>query len=945
MANYREDILDIELENGNLHRNFMRHTIGSGDALANRFGVRVFRHGEPVALTGTCNGYFINSAGATIPITNGVIDGNVAYVTLISTCYAVEGIFSLAIKVTSSGETVTMRIVDGMVSRTSTDVAIDPGTIIPSVEDLIEAIEDATAQIPADYSGLKRTLAVVQEDENGDVFSHVKFELGGINTDNGNETTRNDSLRSQFIPIGKGDSIQCIRLDNDNKASGWWANAIYYDENMTFIAPVRNGSNQYDGSFMRIPSLTYPHAAFVRFTLLTTNGSIESSYADVYKCFVRRSVIPKFAEKLAKLQTEYDILDLDFTNAGGISSGNPYDIAENSQRFRTTDAYPFPIGSMIVTPDDLTSIYKLWISVYWDAGRFDKSFFGDPSVRLDNFDADSFEEQEINYYMAIAGQTLDNYAIINDNVAELNQIIKIAIPKSQGKTEERLSGNVSGAKNIFDKVPFRFNRTSYYYETDGNVITQKAEDQRAWGNSNADFSVDLPAGTYHVLFHSIDNTGSNPTAIAFKLFNSEGTALIDIGGRYAQYFDNERTFTLEDDDTVSLQWKSYTGNTFSIYIYGEGYGSLKMVSNKLKDLSAYVGDAEYAEIYTNPVQQLVKKYDATADAGKIGYIWISDLHVNSLYPSRNKALKRQLMACADIANRTNIQFIVIGGDIIDRETSHATIYEIFNEVFAGIKDSRRPVAVILGNHDDNPYTNEVPLTKNQDRALFVDMSNVDMIAPDSSKNYYYFDRMGYRFICLDGIDYPSGYAGDDWWGFSQAQVEWLAGVLGQTTQKTIIFSHITLDEDHESWGLGNNGGYTKDIRDLLEAYNGRSSVTLYGNTYNFSTATGKVLFVHAGHAHFDEQYTKSGMTIPLLITTCAKDETSLSGLVLVSGNTYEAGGEGNHWNTTGWTCKFWPERVLETITEAAFDVVSVGGSTVRVFRVGAGEDRSFTPAT
>ena len=302
------------------------------------------------------------------------------------------------------------------------------------------------------------------------------------------------------------------------------------------------------------------------------------------------------------------------------------------------------------------------------------------------------------------------------------------------------------------------------------------------------------------------------------------------------------------------------------------------------------------------------------------------------------------MACADIANRTNIQFIMIGGDIIDRETSHAVIFSIFNEAFSGVKESRRPVALILGNHDDNPYTNNVPLTKDQDRALFIDMNTVDMVAPDSEKNYYYFDRMGYRFICLDAIDYPSGYAGDDWWGFSQAQVEWLAGVLGTTTQKTVIFSHITLDEDHNAWDLGDNGGYTKDIRDLIEAYNGRDSITLYGQTYNFSSATGKIMFVHAGHAHFDEQYTKTGMTIPLLVTTCAKNETSMSGLVLVSGNTYEAGGEGNHWNTTGWTCKFWPERVLGTITEAAFDVISVGSSTVNVFRVGAGEDRSFTPA-
>lgn len=154
MANYREDILDIELENGSLHRSFLRHTIGSGDALGNRFGVRVFRNGEPVELTGTCAGYFIRSDGATVPITNGVIDGNVAYVTLTETCYALEGVFSLAIKITDGGETVTMRIVDGMVSRTSTDEAVDPGEVIQNIEDLIEAIEAAVASIPPEYDTL-----------------------------------------------------------------------------------------------------------------------------------------------------------------------------------------------------------------------------------------------------------------------------------------------------------------------------------------------------------------------------------------------------------------------------------------------------------------------------------------------------------------------------------------------------------------------------------------------------------------------------------------------------------------------------------------------------------------------------------------------------------------------------------------------------------------------
>ena len=52
MAIYHEDIVDIELESGNIHRSFAKHSIGSGDAAANRFGVRVLRNGEAVDLTG-----------------------------------------------------------------------------------------------------------------------------------------------------------------------------------------------------------------------------------------------------------------------------------------------------------------------------------------------------------------------------------------------------------------------------------------------------------------------------------------------------------------------------------------------------------------------------------------------------------------------------------------------------------------------------------------------------------------------------------------------------------------------------------------------------------------------------------------------------------------------------------------------------------------------------
>ena len=160
MAIYKEDIVTIDLENSVIHRSFLNKTIGEGDQLANRFGVAVTRNGEAVTLTGvTCNAYFIRSTGDTVVISDGVVSGNVAYVTLPQACYTQEGQFSLAIKLNGDGITGTMRIIDGVVSNTTTGSYIDPGTIIPSIEELIEAISEAVASIPADYEDLWTTFA------------------------------------------------------------------------------------------------------------------------------------------------------------------------------------------------------------------------------------------------------------------------------------------------------------------------------------------------------------------------------------------------------------------------------------------------------------------------------------------------------------------------------------------------------------------------------------------------------------------------------------------------------------------------------------------------------------------------------------------------------------------------------------------------------------------
>lgn len=179
MANYREDIVDIDLKGGKIHRSFLEKSIGEGDKKADRFGVRVFRNKVPETLSGTCSGLFIRADSGTVTITDGVVSGNVAYVTLPEACYAIEGHFTLAIKITTANDITTMRIVDGTVSRTSTDTPVDPGNVLPSIDDLIATINAAVNSIPADYSAMDKNEKQLLEDIRGNVVFYANTSQAG----------------------------------------------------------------------------------------------------------------------------------------------------------------------------------------------------------------------------------------------------------------------------------------------------------------------------------------------------------------------------------------------------------------------------------------------------------------------------------------------------------------------------------------------------------------------------------------------------------------------------------------------------------------------------------------------------------------------------------------------------------------------------------------------
>lgn len=130
----------------------------SMDNNGNKIGVNLYDGETAVNVSGTVSANVIRSDGTTVAV-SGSSSGNQAWVVLPQSCYTVPGVISIVIKATSSGNITTLCAVVANVYQSTTDTVVDPGTIIPSVEDLIEAIEDAVATIPADYSDLWTSLA------------------------------------------------------------------------------------------------------------------------------------------------------------------------------------------------------------------------------------------------------------------------------------------------------------------------------------------------------------------------------------------------------------------------------------------------------------------------------------------------------------------------------------------------------------------------------------------------------------------------------------------------------------------------------------------------------------------------------------------------------------------------------------------------------------------
>ena len=250
----------------------------SQDNMANLIGVELLDNGQPASVSGSVSANVLRADGATVAVA-GTLSGNLASVTLPQAAYAVPGMLRIVIKLTDGSTVTTIGAVQAIVYKSSTDTIVDPGTIIPDIQALIEEIEDVRDSIPPEYDDLVDEVSDLEsalgEFENAyyDPFTPF-FELTTVEQgawdNSGTKTDDSTRLRSaRVVPVRKGmtifaqsDTLELYIREYGADGgvvwfSGWLSLAdgqyvnLDYDGNCAFI--FRKGSAQitpadYDGT-------------------------------------------------------------------------------------------------------------------------------------------------------------------------------------------------------------------------------------------------------------------------------------------------------------------------------------------------------------------------------------------------------------------------------------------------------------------------------------------------------------------------------------------------------------------------------------------------------------------------------------------------------------------------------------------------------------------------
>jgi len=195
-----------------LSKDAQRQQVGAPEALmlpgdneAHRWEITVLNNGEAADLAGaSVAGYFLRADGETVAVV-GSVTGNVISVVLAQECYAFEGLMRAIVRVTLNGviTTVIQRLF--RVQQDIGDQIIDPGEVIPGIDELlaqIAAMEAATAECEE----VTEAAHAVTDTVGYTIFSGLDERQGNI-AGTGNWSSINNKYLHRLIKVKPTDTL------------------------------------------------------------------------------------------------------------------------------------------------------------------------------------------------------------------------------------------------------------------------------------------------------------------------------------------------------------------------------------------------------------------------------------------------------------------------------------------------------------------------------------------------------------------------------------------------------------------------------------------------------------------------------------------------------------------------------------------------------------------
>ena len=373
---------------------------------------------------------------------------------------------------------------------------------------------------------------------------------------------------------------------------------------------------------------------------------------------------------------------------------------------------------------------------------------------------------------------------------------------------------------------------------------------------------------------------------------------------------------------------------------------LTEVNSKISELEAQIGQGgiadntdsatqlpEYWTTYLDERINTIKSELCKPQTFYAPVIFVSDSH----YATSNN-VDAKVIEYLD--EKLPIAQVLHGGDFITTETTLLNAYSKLNlciDKYENVKDKFLPA---LGNHDCvNSGTSPIPFQKSQaDELIFKNLDNVNNIYRPSYENYtgriydilgqfgYYYkddEIRKIRYIVLNSCDnFRTSEGTDIGFAFKDAQVEWLAEEALDLKNKgngwrIIVLSHLYTKNSNIRGSEEESDTYNiEHVSAILNAYINKSTYSFNNKSFDFSTQDNKIVGYFCGHYHYPSLFKDGNLNVCVALNA--------------DGHVYTPDG-----------CTEIP-RTVGTTSETALEVLLIGTDNCKLFRIGAGEDRSFT---